>query len=146
MWKIMSPSLRGGSTALAEPAIVKKPNKKIGSKRMVRSITGGYMRNRYFWLLGMLVFTVSGCNKGMTYQEFLNKFQQNCPRDHVVGDLEPLKAHRACNCMLRTTVEKWPNMATLLTAMPILDRSPRGEADFVPSTIRMAAPYCLKEQ
>ena len=113
---------------------------------MVRRLRAGNIKNRYFLFLGMLIFSVSGCNERMTYQEFLNKFQQNCPRYYLVSDLEPQKAQAACNCMYRITAEKWPDMATLLTAIPILDREPRGETDFVPSAIKMATPYCMKGQ
>ena len=71
-------------------------------------------------------------------------FQKNCPSYTFIRDLGPKKAQEACNCMYRITAEKWPDMATLLAAMPVLDREPRGETDFVPSAIRMAAPYCMR--
>ena len=107
------------------------------------------IKSCYFLFLALLVFSVSGCNERMTYPEFLNNFQQNCPRYYLVTEvtgLNPQKVEAACNCMYRITVEKWPDMATLLAAIPILDREPRGETDFVPSAIRMATPYCMKGQ
>ena len=104
------------------------------------------IKSCYFLFLALLVFSVSGCNERMTYPEFLNNFQQNCPHSYLVLDLKPQKAEAACSCMYRITVEKWPDMDTLLTSIPILDRAPRGETDFVPSAIRMATPYCMKGQ
>jgi len=46
--------------------------------------------------------------------------------------------------MHKTIVEKWPDMNTLLAGIRQLDREPRGETDFIPSAIRIAAPYCMK--
>lgn len=101
------------------------------------------MKKRSFLFLCLLAYSVSGCSaKKMTYTEFLNKFRQDCPHHYLVRDLSPQKAQQACSCMYAMTAQKWPDMVTFVAAISVLDREPRGETDFVPSAIRMAAPYC----
>lgn len=82
----------------------------------------------------------------MTYQEFSIKLQEQCPDNYLVRDLVLQETQQICGCMHKTIVEKWPNMNYLLVGIRQLDREPRGEADLIPSAIRIAAPYCMKSK
>jgi hypothetical protein len=95
-------------------------------------------------LLSAFVLSISGCASKMTYEEFVARFQQDCPQYYLVRDLAPHKIKTVCDCMLQTTQKNYPNMQSLLAGIRKFDREPRGETDYVPSAIRMAAPSCIK--
>lgn len=48
--------------------------------------------------------------------------------------------------MLKTTQQNYTDMTSLIAGIRAHDRGPRGETDFVPSTIRMAAASCIKSE
>ncbi len=80
----------------------------------------------------------------MTYPEFLSLFQRQCPNYYLVRDFDAQKRQGVCDCMLKTTQQNYPDMTSLLAGIRAHDREPRGEADFVPSAIRMAAATCIQ--
>jgi hypothetical protein len=95
-------------------------------------------------LLTAVVFLIFGCATKMTYEQFIVRFQQDCPQYYLVRDLAPHKIKTVCDCMLKTTQNNYPDMPSLLLGIRKFDREPRGETDYVPSAIRMAAASCIK--
>jgi hypothetical protein len=98
-----------------------------------------------FGMLSIAAFFISGCTTEMTYEQFLVRFQQQCPDHYLVRDLAPQEKVAACNCLLKTTQNNYPDMPSLLAGIRKFDREPRGETDYVPSAIRMAAATCIKK-
>ena len=92
-----------------------------------------------------IIFLVSACNANMTYEEFIVRFQQQCSDYYLVKDLAPQAKVAACDCLLKTTQQNYSDMQSLLAGIRALDREPRGETDYVPSAIRMAAATCIKK-
>ena len=101
-------------------------------------------KNRHWIALLVIAFSMLGCNSQMTYQEFLIRFRAECPVYYLIKDLTHQSASDVCACMLKTTQHNYPDMTSLLAGIRALDREPRGESDFVPSAIRMAATTCIK--
>lgn len=97
--------------------------------------------NRYWWSAGALALTACMAS-AMTYDQFLVKFDQRCPTYYLIKELPVAEQQRACTCMRQQVESRWPDMASFTDAMNKLDRAPRGEADFVPSAIRMTAKAC----
>jgi hypothetical protein len=95
-------------------------------------------------LLAAAIFSIFGCATKMTYNEFIVRFQQDCPQYYLVRDFAPDKIKTVCDCMLKTTQNNYPDMPSLLAGIRKFDREPRGETDYVPSAIRMAAASCIK--
>lgn len=99
-----------------------------------------------FALIAAIIFSLLGCTpKMMTYTEFTARFQQECPRYYLVRDLAPDKQTTVCDCMLKHTQANYPDMQSLLAGIRKLDREPRGETDYVPSAIRLAAASCMNK-
>lgn len=97
------------------------------------------------WITLLAVeFLMLGCHDKMTYEMFLSRFQQQCSSYYLLRSLTEQEKITVCDCMLKTTKKNYPNMAALLNGIRVHDREPRGEGDFVPSAIRMAAATCIK--
>ncbi len=111
---------------------------------MNKLLKNGYLS---FLLLAAGLF-VSGCQpmKRMTYQDFLIRFQTDCPNYYLIKDLTNQSTSEVCDCMLKTTQQNYPTMESLMIGIRKNDREPRGEADYVPSAIRMAAATCIKPE
>ena len=96
-------------------------------------------KNRHLFTPFMIVFLMLGCNDKMTYQAFLKHFQAQCPDYYLIKDLTHQSATDVCNCMQ----QNYPDMASLVAGISAHDREPRGETDYVPSAISMAAASCI---
>lgn len=103
-------------------------------------------KNRHLFVVLSITFLGLGCDENMTYQEFLTRFQHQCPDYHLIKQLAPQKRQVVCDCMLKTTQQNYTDMTSLIAGIRAHDREPRGETDFVPSTIRMAAASCIKSE
>ena len=101
------------------------------------------LKNQQWLALLVICFLILGCGHKMTYEQFVVRFQQQCPDYYLVRDLVTQEKIAACDCMLKTTQQNYPNMASLLAGMRAHDREPRGETDYVPSAIRIAAKNCI---
>lgn len=101
-------------------------------------------RPSLFVAMVTVTFLLLGCATKMTYEEFVTRFEQDCPQYYLVRDFAPDKIKTACDCMLKTTQNNYPDMPSLLAGIRKFDREPRGETDYVPSAIRMAAASCIK--
>ena len=104
------------------------------------------LKNRHLFVVLSITFLGLGCDENMTYQEFLTRFQHQCPDYHLIKQLAPQKRQVVCDCMLKTTQQNYTDMTSLIAGIRAHDRGPRGETDFVPSTIRMAAASCIKSE
>jgi hypothetical protein len=104
-----------------------------------------FKNNALLTLFVAVVFSISGCSANMTYEEFIVRFQQQCPDYYLVRDLAPQEKVAACDCLFKSTQQNYPDMKSLLVGIRALDREPRGETDYVPSAIRMAAASCIKK-
>lgn len=103
-------------------------------------------KNRYLFVDLSIAFLGLGCDENITYREFLTRFQQQCPDYQLIKQLAPQKRQVVCDCMLKTTQQNDTEMTSLIVGICAYDRKPRGEADFLPSAIIMAAAACIKSE
>jgi hypothetical protein len=101
------------------------------------------IKKLFFAFINITAVILTGCKKPMTYPEFLNAFEKNCPGHYSLEDLDNDKKKQTCDCMLNHIKANYPDMQSLLAAIRAHDREPRGETDYVPSAFRITQKFCL---
>lgn len=89
--------------------------------------------NRLWLVLLAISLSMLGCNDKMNYQQFISRFQEQCPVYYTHKDLEPQKRQEVCDCMLKTTQQNYPDMTTLLAGIRAHDREPRAKRTMFPA-------------